>query len=253
MEHQKIINLLNEPKDSKFETRNWNIVNGQSNATYDVENEIFYNTEVWKSSLCDYSDAYILLKGDSTLTAAPATQLAFKNCAPFTKCIIKFDRTTKDGAEELDLVMPKYNLKECSSNYSQTRRSLWLYSKDEATQFNNNFVNIDDVKSFRYKDKSLENTKPEPNLSHTNGILKNTATAVSLKYLRIFGRSLEMPLINCKGVFKLKWTKYCVLSKVPNDNLNATPNNNFFYKKHKIICSCTNFISRRQLEIIKTS
>ena len=46
MEHQKIINLLNEPKDSKFETRNWNIVNGQSNATYDVENEIFYNTEV---------------------------------------------------------------------------------------------------------------------------------------------------------------------------------------------------------------
>ena len=95
MEHQKIINLLNEPKDSKFETRNWNIVNGQSNATYDVENEIFYNTEVWKSSLCDYSDAYILLKGDSTLTAAPATQLAFKNCAPFTKCIIKFDRTTK--------------------------------------------------------------------------------------------------------------------------------------------------------------
>ena len=53
MEHQKIINFLNEAKDSKFVTRKWNIFNDQSNANYDVGNEIFYNTEVLKSNLCD--------------------------------------------------------------------------------------------------------------------------------------------------------------------------------------------------------
>ena len=61
MEHQKILNLLNEASDSKFVTRKWNIVNDQSNANYDVGNEIIYNTEVLKSNLCDYSDAYILV------------------------------------------------------------------------------------------------------------------------------------------------------------------------------------------------
>ena len=110
MEHQKILNLLNEPNDSKFATRKWNIVNDQSNVTYDVGNEIIYNTEVLKSNLCDYHDAYILVKGDITVTAAPATQVSFKNCAPVTKCITKIDGTTADDAEDLDLVMPMYNL-----------------------------------------------------------------------------------------------------------------------------------------------
>ena len=58
MEHQKILNLLNESNGSRFETRKWNIVNDQSNTNYDVENEITYNTEVLKSNLCNYNDAY---------------------------------------------------------------------------------------------------------------------------------------------------------------------------------------------------
>ena len=53
MEHQKILNLLNEPNNSKFMTRKWNIFNDQSNANDDVENEIIYTTEVLKSNLCD--------------------------------------------------------------------------------------------------------------------------------------------------------------------------------------------------------
>ena len=57
----KILNLLNEASDSKFVTKKWNIVNDQSNAKYDVENEIIYNTEVLKSNLCDYNDAFILV------------------------------------------------------------------------------------------------------------------------------------------------------------------------------------------------
>ena len=79
MEHQKILNLLNEPNDSKFMTRKWNFVNTQSNESFYVGNEIIYNTEVLKSNLCDYNDAYILVRGDITIIGHQATQIAFKN------------------------------------------------------------------------------------------------------------------------------------------------------------------------------
>ena len=81
------MNLLNEASDSKFVARKWNIVNYQSNGNYDIGNEIIYNTKVLKYNLCDYNDAYILVKGDITVTAAPARQVSFKNCATVTKCI----------------------------------------------------------------------------------------------------------------------------------------------------------------------
>ena len=84
MEHQIKLNLLNEVNNSKFVTRKWNIVNDNSKANYDVGSEILYNTEVLKSNLCDYNDAYILVTSDITVRAAPAKQIAFKNCAPFT-------------------------------------------------------------------------------------------------------------------------------------------------------------------------
>ena len=77
MEHQKILNLVNEASDSKFVTRKWNIVNDQSNANYDAGNETICNIEVLKSNPCDYNDSYI------------ATQVSFKNCTTFTKCITK--------------------------------------------------------------------------------------------------------------------------------------------------------------------
>ena len=57
MEHQKILNLLNEASDSKSVTRKWNIVNHQLNANYDIGNKIVYNTEVLETYLCDYNDA----------------------------------------------------------------------------------------------------------------------------------------------------------------------------------------------------
>ena len=97
-------------------TRKWNIVNDNSNANYDVGNEIIYNTEVLKSNLCDYYDAYILVRGCITVTATLATKVAFKSCALFTKCITKTDGTTKD----LDLVKSMCNLIEYNWNYSET-------------------------------------------------------------------------------------------------------------------------------------
>ena len=70
MEHQKILNLLNEASDSKFLTRKWSIVNDNLKANYGIRNEITYKTEVLKSNLCDYNNAYILVRGDITVTAA---------------------------------------------------------------------------------------------------------------------------------------------------------------------------------------
>ena len=82
MEHKKILNLLNESNYSKFVTRKWNIVNNQSNTHHDVGNEIIYNTEVLKSTLCDYNDGYILVRDDIlTTTHSIPIQVSFKNCA----------------------------------------------------------------------------------------------------------------------------------------------------------------------------
>ena len=111
---------------------------------------MIYNVDVLKTNLCDYNEAYILAKGNVTIAAAPAAQISFKNCAPFTKCITKIDGTSIDDAEDLDLVMPMHNLIEYSSNYSETTVSLWFYSKDGATKFNK-IENTDNFRSFKYK------------------------------------------------------------------------------------------------------
>ena len=87
-------------------------------ANYDVGNKIIYNAEVLKYNLCHFIDAYILVRGDITVIAGPATQAALTNCVPFTNCITNINETTTDDAENLDLVMPMYNLIEYSSNYA---------------------------------------------------------------------------------------------------------------------------------------
>ena len=89
-----------------------------------------------RSSLCDYADAYILVKRTITITGAGDDAAArqadernkgviFKNCAPFTKCISKINDTEIDNAQDIDIVMPMYNLIEYSNNYSKTSSSLW--------------------------------------------------------------------------------------------------------------------------------
>ena len=91
------------------------------------------------SSLCDYSDAYILVKGNISVNnnvgAGAALnnigkKVIFKNCAPFTNCISKINNTQIDNAEYIDIVMPMYNLIEYSDNYSKTSGSLWKYCKE---------------------------------------------------------------------------------------------------------------------------
>ena len=90
------------------------------------------------SSLCDYSDAYILVKGNISVNntqaaAAPNNvnkKVIFKNCAPFTNCRRKINNTQIDNAEYIDIVLPMYNLIEYSDNYSKTSGSLWKYCKE---------------------------------------------------------------------------------------------------------------------------
>ena len=94
MEHKIILNLLNESSDSKFVTRKWNNANNQSDTNYDAANEIIYNTEVLQSNFYDYNDAYVSERGDITIIGHNlATEIAFKNCIPFAKCITKIDQT----------------------------------------------------------------------------------------------------------------------------------------------------------------
>ena len=126
----------NQP--SKFKKENWVEINDESRGTYNVNSQMKFKTTMLKSSLCDYSDAYILVKGKITITGAgddaAAIQadegdkgVAFKNCASFTNCMSEINNTQIDHAKDIDNVMPMYNLIEYSDNYSKTSRSLWQY------------------------------------------------------------------------------------------------------------------------------
>ena len=250
MEHQNLLNLLNERSHSKLATRKQNIFNDQSNANIHVENEIIYNT-VLKSNLVFTNNAHKLGRSNITIIGhIIATQVASKNFAPFTKCITKIEETSIDEAKDLGLVMAIQNLIEYSSNYSETTRSLGFYSKDERTDFNNDLSNTDDFKSFMYQANLKENTEADG----ANGILKNVIIDVPIKYIINFWRSLEIPLIDCKVELKLKWTKYCVLSAAGADYASYKSNQYYFHhQKHKIICFCSDFISNKESQTIKNS
>ena len=177
---------MNEANNSKFVTRKGSIVNDHSNANYEERNEITYNVEFLKSNLCNCNNPYIIVTGDITVTGAPQRQVAFKSCAPFTKCITKIDGTTIDGAENFDLIIPMYNLIECSSSYFETTENLWFHTKYEAINFNADITNTDDIKSFKYEAKLFGSTAAQPASNAANGILKNATIAVPLKYLSNF-------------------------------------------------------------------
>ena len=173
-------------------TRDWNTVNNKSSAIYSSGNEFIYSKEALKSGLCDYNDAYIL--GSDDFIIIDITQESFKNCAPLMNCITKINGKIIDDAESLDLVTPIYNLLEYSSNYSDTEENLWFYSKDEAANINTDIANGNNFKPISCKPTLLENTVAD----QANGILSDTKTAVLLKYLNNFLRSLEMSLFDWK-------------------------------------------------------
>ena len=105
----------------------------------------------------------------------------FKNWEPFIKCITKFDEKTIENAEDLDLVMPMYNLIEYNSHYSEITGSLWFYSKEEATDFDADIANDDNFKSFKYKANLLGSTAAWLPPNDANGTLKKWNNCCDVK------------------------------------------------------------------------
>ena len=139
METQKIVNLLNnsDNESSKFATKKWYIINDQNNGQYGRGNEndstIKFETKVIKPNLCDYSDAYILVTGDIKVTDVAAnTNVAFKNCAPFTRCVTHINDEYVETAKNLDIITPMYNLVEYSDSYADSSGSLYQFKRDES-------------------------------------------------------------------------------------------------------------------------
>ena len=219
MEYKKIANLLDSAsnKPSKFKTRNWVEINDDIRGAYSPNKQIRFKTAMLRSSLCDYSDAYILAKGNITVNNTAAAGAAanntnkkviFKNCAPFTNCISKINNTQIDNAEYIDIVMPMYNLIEYSNNYSKTSGSLWQYCKDIPAVDNAgiivDFTTNNTTDSFKYKAKMTGQTNDD-------GEINGVEIMVPLKYLSNFWRTLEMPLINCEVKVIMTWSADCVI------------------------------------------
>ena len=157
-----------------------------------------------RSDLCDYSDAYIVVKGDITLEGDNDANkrnknLGFKNNAPFINCISKINGIKIDNVEDLDVVMPMYNLLEYSKNYRKTTESLWNYHRDESSN-----PLSSNSESFKYKTNIVGKT-PEDNDS-----LTKAKVVIPLKHLSSFWGALNIPLINCETELILNWSKNCV-------------------------------------------
>ena len=171
MEYRKIANFLDDNKSNKpfkFRTKNLVEINNESRGTYNVNSQIKFKSTMLKSSLCDYSDAYILAKVTITIAGAGADAaagqgderdkgVAFKNCAPFTNCISEINNTHVDNAKDIDIVMAMSNLIEYSDNYAKTSGSLWQYYRDEPN------INLADSESFKFKVKITGKTPNNDN------------------------------------------------------------------------------------------
>ena len=178
-----------------------------------------------RSDLCDYADAYILANGTITVTATAGANnyrdrrnrpLILKNNAPFISCITKINNELFEDAEDLDIVMPMYNLLEYSKNYKKTVGSLYNYYRDELSDgdADNNFINLKvvDSSAFKYKNKITGNTydvnqtipNPDPAAAAANPRVANPdydankadtreiELAIPLKYLGNFWRALNL-------------------------------------------------------------
>ena len=128
-------------------------MDSESKGKYSHHDPIKFLTKSIESSLCDYSDAYILVTGNiavkrrnpadtAEIALGAITQVAFKNCAPFEKCSTEIDGTLVDEASFINITMPMKNLIEYSDNYSDTSGSLWSFKRDEID--NNANVTHDD-------------------------------------------------------------------------------------------------------------
>ena len=204
-----------------------------------------FKTPMLRSDLCDYADAFILVNGTIMVTAPAGANnirdkknrpLILKNNAPFVSCITRINNEFLEDADDLDLVMPMYNLLEYSKNYRKTIGSLYNYYRDELTNENipagNTFDNIEVVNSstFKYKNKIIGNTYNvdaaadgyDAKKEGTQTIeLAIPAIELAIKYLGNFWRALNMPLISCEVSLELNWSKNYVITSLQKREIEA--------------------------------
>ena len=210
MESQKIINLLdsNDNESQTFATKRWYIINDQNTGNNAYGNgedgtTIKFETKVIKPNLCDYSDAYILVIGN--IQNKPANSVvAFKNCAPFRTCDVTINDEHVEKSEDLDIVIPMYNLLEYSDNYQDSTGSLYQFKRDEPPDDNANVAN--NASSLVHKSELIIGTD--------DNNVNNVKLVVPSKHVSSFFRSLETPLVNCKINRELTWHKDCIISSV---------------------------------------
>ena len=236
MEYDKINNLLDSESEqlSKFVTREYVRVNSLLD-TCNENKSIRFKTSMLRSNLYDYSDAYLLFKGTIKVTGdhprnGQNRPFILKNNTLFVSCITRINGELIEDADDLDIVMPMYNLLEYSKNYRKTIGSLYNYYRDELDDSANldNFANNNVVSSnpFKYKNKLLDNMynddstrvntagarENDPNYNANLSGTSSVISAIPLKYLGNFWRALNIPLISCEIFLKLKWNKNCVIT-----------------------------------------
>ena len=161
----------NQP--SKFRTKKWVEINDESRAVYTTGSDIKFKTTMLRSSLCDYSDAYILVKGNISVSNSAAADadanntnknVVFKICASLIECISKINNTDIDNAQDIDITY------------------CWLLIIEDIVDFNG----ANSTDSLNFKSKVTGQTD-------NNGRIDNVQIMVPLKCLSNFWRILEMP------------------------------------------------------------
>ena len=172
--------MIHQISKLDLEKENWVKINDDSRGTCNTNSQIKFKSLMLMTTLCDYSDAYVLVRGTITITGVGNDDAVrqvdeinkraiFKNCAPFTNCISETNNTQIDNTKYIDAVMAIYNLIEYNDNYLKTSGSLWQHYRDDPN----------DVKaeseSFKYKIKITGKT-------YVDGNTKDFKIAAPLKY-----------------------------------------------------------------------
>ena len=175
-----------------------------------------------RSSLCDFSRAYIKVKGTvnfANMPDAKVVRYCFKNCAPFEACRLSINNNVVDETDFLHVVMPMYNLLEYSDNFNKTSSSMYELDREKPGTGDSK-INI--WASPSAKDKFKKNGQMGPVTTVAGQTREKDVTLfVPFTYLSTFFRSLEMPLINCEIELQLTWSKTCLVGYT-DENIDAT-------------------------------
>ena len=179
---------------SKFRTKTWLEINNGARGTYNTNSQNKFKMSMLESSLCDYSDAYILFKWTITIArvltpAEPINvnkKVVSKNRAPFTDCISEINNTQIENTQDIDAVMSIYNLIESSNNCSNKSRNLWQYYRNEPASTDDSGIkdlHVGDNNSalFEFKQKITDVTAA--------GGTKNVEMMMPWKYWNNFWRN----------------------------------------------------------------